>query len=115
MGIGQLLENTFPYFDYISPMVYPSHYSANYDGFAEPETHPYEIVRNEMQKAVLRAQTASTTKEIFRPWLQDFGLRVDYGVDEVKAQVKALNELGIYSWLLWSPSNRYTEGALIRE
>lgn len=26
MGIGQILEDAFPYFDYIMPMVYPSHY-----------------------------------------------------------------------------------------
>ncbi len=120
MGIGQLLENTLPYFDYISPMVYPSHYPSTFDGFAEPEAHPYEVVKFAMQAAVNRAgDLASTTgksipeyKNKLRPWLQDFGLRMTYGPAEVRAQIKATNDTGLTSWMLWSASNKYTKGAL---
>lgn len=112
MGIGQLLENALPYFDYISPMVYPSHYPATFEGFKEPEAHPYEVVRFAMQSAVNRANNASTSPSKLRPWLQDFGLRVDYGANEVRAQIKATNDVGLSSWLLWSASNKYTKGAL---
>jgi hypothetical protein len=31
LGIGQVLEKTLPYFDYVSPMVYPSHYPATFN------------------------------------------------------------------------------------
>src|SRR3989344_6761569 len=34
MGIGQVLEKTLPYFDHVSPMVYPSHYPNGWNGFA---------------------------------------------------------------------------------
>jgi hypothetical protein len=116
MGIGQVLENALPYFDYISPMVYPSHYPPTFEGFIEPEAHPYDVVHFAMQSAVKRAEElASTTgKQVakLRPWLQDFGLKMTYGPEEVKAQIKATNDVGLSSWLLWSASNKYTKGAL---
>lgn len=116
MGIGQVLENALPYFDYVMPMVYPSHYPANYEGFTEPESMPYDIIKISMKSALDRANAlASTTGRTvaeLRPWLQDFGLRVKYGPDEVRAQIKATNDVGLDSWILWSPSNKYTRGAL---
>jgi len=120
MGIGQVLENALPYFDYIMPMVYPSHYPANFQGYKEPESYPYEIITFAMKEAVVRSENlASTTgqskieyKNKLRPWLQDFGLRVKYGATEVRAQIKATNDLGLTSWILWSPSNKYTVSAL---
>ena len=120
MGIGQVLENTLPYFDYIMPMVYPSHYPTNFQGYKEPEAHPYEVVKFAMNEAVVRSEKlASSTgqdlveyKNKMRPWLQDFGLRMTYGSAEVRAQIKATNDVGLTSWILWSPSNKYTKGAL---
>ncbi len=99
------------------PMVYPSHYPATFQGFADPEKHPYEVVHFAMQSAVDRAELlASTTGQKvaqLRPWLQDFGLKMTYGPEEVKAQVKATNDVGLDSWILWSASNKYTKGALV--
>ena len=112
MGIGQVLENALPYFDYIDPMVYPSHYPETFMGYKQPEAHPYEVVKFAMQSAVVRAEKASTTPSKLRPWLQDFGLQMTYGPEEVKAQIKATNEVGLNSWLLWSASNKYTVSAL---
>jgi hypothetical protein len=112
MGIGQILENALPNFDYIDPMVYPSHYPPTFEGFATPEAHPYEIVHYAMESAVNRAIEASTSPDKLRPWLQDFGLQMDYGPEEVKAQIKATNDVGLKSWILWSASNKYTTGAL---
>ena len=116
MGIGQVLENALPYFDYISPMVYPSHYPATFQGFQNPEAHPYEVVQFAMQEGERRAEKfASTTGETvaeLRPWLQDFGLKQTYGSAEVRAQIKATYDVGLDSWLLWSASNKYTRGAL---
>jgi hypothetical protein len=112
MGIGQILENALPNFDYIDPMVYPSHYPPTFEGFADPEAHPYDVVHFAMESAVNRAELASTSKDKLRPWLQDFGLKMNYGPVEVKDQIKATNDVGLNSWILWSASNKYTEGAL---
>ncbi len=119
MGIGQLLENALPYFDYISPMVYPSHYPTSFMGYKNPEQYPYEVIKYTMQSAVTRAKAlASTTGEKvadLRPWLQDFGLTQTYTSTEVLAQIKATYDVGLTSWMLWSASNKYTRGALNAE
>ena len=125
MGIGQILENVLPYFDYIDPMVYPSHYAPDFQGFKDPEAHPYDVVHFAMQSALERANkldliAASSTPAVenthygarLRPWLQDFGLKMDYGPSEVRAQIQATNDIGLSSWILWSASNKYTQGAL---
>jgi hypothetical protein len=120
MGIGQVLTNALPYFDYVSPMVYPSHYPDNFLGFAKPEAHPYDVVHYAMESAVSRAMAlASSTgqdqtayKNKLRPWLQDFGLGMTYTATEVDAQIKATYDVGLTSWLLWSASNKYTTSAL---
>lgn len=112
MGIGQVLEDALPYFDYISPMVYPSHYADIFENIKNPESHPYETVSISMKRAVERAKVASSSPDKFRPWLQDFSLKVGYGAKEVREQIKATNDAGLTSWLLWSASNKYTGTAL---
>ncbi len=109
MGIGQVLEKALPYFDYISPMVYPSHYPPGFQGFKDPEAHPYEMISFTLKSALDRTIKASSTPEKIRPWLQDFGLRVSYSSKDVRAQIKAVNDLGLSSWMVWSPSNKYSK------
>jgi hypothetical protein len=54
MGIGQVLENAFENFDYIAPMVYPSHYANGFIGFNNPADHPYEVIKYSMDRALSR-------------------------------------------------------------
>lgn len=54
VGIGQKIEDAFDYFDYISPMVYPSHYSPNFLGFKNPAEHPYEVIKYTLEQALAR-------------------------------------------------------------
>ena len=115
MGIGQLLENTLPFFDAVSPMIYPSHYPKNFQGFENPAKHPYEVITYAMSEAVNRAVLASSTPKIYRPWIQDFDLGADYGEKEVRDQIRALSDLGIKSYMIWAPSNVYTVSALDKE
>jgi hypothetical protein len=35
LGIGQIIENALAHFDYVAPMVYPSHYPPNFNGPAD--------------------------------------------------------------------------------
>lgn len=134
LNIGQVLERTLPYFDYVAPMVYPSHYPNGFNNWSNPNLFPYEVVKFSMESAVRRAIATSTTvktltntlistttplyaKESFdalklRPWLQDFDYGGDYDIAEVRAQIQATYDAGLDSWMLWAPSNRYTRGAL---
>lgn len=161
LNIGQVLEKAAPHFDFIAPMVYPSHYPPNFHGHPNPNDSPYEVVKFSMDEAVKRflATTtvvalagveplASTTPksgespeeqqavngahaasgqapplypkkawhiEKLRPWLQDFDYGGNYDIAEVKAQIQAVYDAGLTSWMLWAPSNKYTRGALLPE
>ncbi len=112
LGIGQVLENALPYFDYVAPMVYPSHYPPNFMGFARPEEKPYEVVKYALDRARDRTLAASNTPSKIRPWLQDFDLGAIYTPELVRAQINATYDAGLDSWMLWSASNHYTKEAL---
>ncbi len=54
LNIGQVLERALPYFDFIAPMVYPSHYPKGFNGWANPNTVPYALIKYVMDVAVRR-------------------------------------------------------------
>jgi len=137
LSIGQVLERALPYFDFIAPMVYPSHYPHGFMNLGNPNESPYQVVNYAMASAVSRAKASTTPvdglkherigtstpplykKPVYdiqklRPWLQDFDYGGDYGPAEVRTQIQATYDAGLTSWMLWAPSNRYTEGALER-
>ncbi len=60
MGIGQQLDRAEPYFDYIAPMVYPSHFATNFGGFGNPNTHVYQVIQYSMSEAVKRVESTTT-------------------------------------------------------
>lgn len=61
LGIGQVLERALPYFDYIMPMVYPSHYNKGFAGLANVNSDPYKVVHVSMLEAVVRTVAETTT------------------------------------------------------
>ena len=108
MGIGQILEKATPYFDYICPMAYPSHYPDGFHGYKKPAQVPYQIVKVSMDGAVKRLNAQGLPAEKIRPWLQDFNLGAVYTASMVRAEIKAVNDSGLDSWMMWDASNKYT-------
>lgn len=114
LNIGQVLEKALPYFDFVAPMVYPSHYPRGWNGFSDPEEKPYEVIQISMKSAVDRAIAQGINPRKLRPWLQDFALRVPrYGAKEVRAQIQATYDVGLNSWMLWDASNKYQSGGIL--
>ncbi len=111
MGIGQVLERALSYFDYIAPMVYPSHYPKNFIGLPNPATEPYKVIKYAMDSGVARIEAAGFSKTKLRPWLQDFNMGATYTADMIRAQMKATYDAGLDSWMMWDPANTYTVGA----
>ncbi|MDR0823026.1 MAG: putative glycoside hydrolase, partial [Endomicrobium sp.] len=108
MGIGQKIVEMAQWVDYISPMVYPSHYAAGTYGVKEPNKAPYRIVYESMKGAVKKIPAKK-----LRPWLQDFTIfNYKYGKEHVKSQIQACYDNNIGSWLLWNPRCVYTTSAL---
>ncbi len=112
VNIGQFYEYLLPNVDAISPMIYPSHFYAGYKGLKSPEANPYKTIKLSLQDGLNRQKAINNNTEI-RPWLQDFSMSVNYGKSEVEAQIKAAHDLGLDSYLLWDPKNRYTKEALL--
>ncbi|KKT75429.1 MAG: hypothetical protein UW71_C0003G0023 [Parcubacteria group bacterium GW2011_GWB1_44_7] len=110
LNIGQILEVTLPYFDFIAPMVYPSHYPPTFIGLGNPAAEPYKVVRYSLNAAY---QRSSTTPQKIRPWLQDFNLGAVYTAAMVREQIQATYDAGFDSWMLWNAANRYTPAALL--
>jgi hypothetical protein len=115
MGIGQLLENAMPYFDYIDPMVYPSHYINGFMGYEKPALHPYGIVKGQMDSAVERSLAASSSPLLMRPWLQAFDLGAKYTPKMVQDQMRATYDAGLTSWILWNAGSKYDKTALLKD
>ena len=131
MGIGQMIEDAYDSFDYIAPMIYPSHFIKGFIGFDNPGAHPYEVVKYSVEEAVKRLElhertlaqgSATTTPALtleqkervslkLRPWIQDFDLGADYTVEMVRVQMDAIEEAGGgEDYMIWNPSNKYRDG-----
>jgi hypothetical protein len=111
MNIGQLIENAAPYFDYICPMVYPSHYPNGYMGFANPATHPYEVIFKAVKTGRERIEKVTSSIAVIRPWIQDFNMGAVYDSSMIKKEIKANKDGGGVGYLVWDPKNIYTWGA----
>ena len=123
LGIGQVLEKALPYFDYIAPMVYPSHYNKGEYGIANPAADPYQIILHAMNDAKNKIEKFkndltnpedirnSISYTQIRPWIQDFDLGAKYTTDMVKLELKAAKDAGVESWMVWDPANKYHEDA----
>jgi len=111
LGIGQYLEYAYESFDYVAPMIYPSHFANGFIGYKNPADAPYEVIKYSMTKAISRLMTflnpppktvtnadgtktqvpvpLPVNKAKLRPWLQDFNLGAIYDAAKVRAQIDA--------------------------
>lgn len=119
MGIGQQWELITSTVDYISPMMYPSHYGNGSYGLSIPDAYPYETIKYGLEDAIEKNNKVQSNGEsiaIIRPWYQDFTATwvkgyIRYGPEEVLEQIKAGNELGIDEYLIWNAGNNYSINA----
>ncbi len=117
--LGQNFETALKHFDYVAPMIYPSHYAPGTFGYKNPAAHPGPVIREALLGAITLAdsvasstgQATSTMRAKIRPWYQDFSMGATYTAELVKAQIDAGNKLGVTSYMMWNASNKYTGGA----
>ncbi|MAF14165.1 MAG: sugar fermentation stimulation protein [Parcubacteria group bacterium] len=109
LNIGQRFDDAAPNFDFIAPMVYPSHYPSGFEGFANPAAHPYEVIYRSLIQVEDRLVDSRAQ---LRPWLQDFDLGAVYTPEMIRLQKQATYDGGGNGWFLWNASNNYTVGGL---
>lgn len=104
--LGQQIDLLAANCDVISPMLYPSHFSDNFDGYAKPGDHPYYFIREGCKKVM----EITGKKALVRPWLQAFAWRTSgFNASYIVEQVRASNDSGAYGYLFWNASNKYGE------
>jgi len=94
--IGQSLEGISDYVDFISPMLYPSHYVEDYY-----KADPYRVVTEGLASGMARVETPC------RPFLQAFALSIPDGMtleDYIRAEIEAAQDAGADGYLFWNPS-----------
>src|SRR5438132_1149963 len=114
LGIGQVWEDFIAVADVRRPVVYPSHYYRGAYGFARPNAEPYRVVRMALREALDRSRPRGSSAES-RPDPQAFtlGRRLPrYTPFEIREQIRAAEELGITSWVLWNPRSVYQRDSL---
>jgi len=97
--IGQSLEGVSPYLDFVSPMLYPSHYVEE-----SYQSDPYGVVR----KALTGARERVAAR--FRPFLQAFDMKRPAGMSletYIAEQIRAAQEAGADGYLFWHPACDY--------
>lgn len=109
MNIGQRLEDALDHFDYICPMMYPSHYPAGHLGLKNPAASPAMVIENGLK---LGAPRFKDQRARLRPWLQAFNLGAVYGAENIRAEINTTEKYTEDGWLLWNAVNRYTSAGL---
>lgn len=97
-GIGQHLESLAETVDFISPMVYPSHYSNGSFGYKYPNNFPYEVVSAALNDGINRG----IEKEKIRPFLQGFW----HDSKDIQLNIKAAENKNL-DWIIWNNSSQY--------
>jgi len=100
-GIGQNLETIIENVDFLSPMVYPSHYSKGSFGYQNPNRNPYGVITSALDDALQRG-----VEEVkLRPFLQGFW----HSDAEVQENIRAAEDKNL-DWIIWNVSSSYNLG-----
>ncbi len=135
MGIGQIIQSAYKYFDYVCPMVYPSHYATGFIGYEYPAAYPYQVIAYSLSHALTKLTAmgnppvatltpTSSCAEVYdegaipptklRPWLQDFDLGpagapgTIYTADMVREEKRA-----VYDTVDTTSSSQYYDGWML--
>jgi hypothetical protein len=111
-NLGQDPNELAKHCEFLSAMVYPSHYDAGFMGFDEPGAHP-ELVGLGVKHMLSGMSAADESggrgpRAKIRPWLQAMRFNSpNYGAGYIQTEIRTGDEAGASGWLLWNPGQRY--------
>jgi len=109
MNIGQRLIDAVNVVDYVSPMLYPSHYPVGHLGLTNPADNPGLVIAHDMEEGIPRF---TGTRAEVRPWIQAFNLGAVYDGAKIREEIDAVEKYSSAGWMLWNASNRYSDAGL---
>jgi hypothetical protein len=103
--IGQNIQLFASSIDAICPMVYPSHFVPFPQHFATP----YETVYNSLNRVKLMFGNNPPFKIIAYIELSNYHFPMSKAktLEYIKAQIRAVKNVGAEGWFAWSPHNKY--------
>jgi hypothetical protein len=108
-NLGQDPNALAQHCEFLSAMVYPSHYDPGFMGFEEPGAHPELVglgVKHMLAGMDEHGVPASHAK--IRPWLQAMRHNSsNYGAGYIQDEIRTGDHAGASGWLLWNPGQVY--------
>lgn len=95
--IGQNIETFAAYFDYVAPMIYPSHYGKWYLGFQVPDNHPYEIFDDSIKKSISRINNFNIDLKTAK--LENRTVMFPWDISATQQNIKNIDISKIRPWL----------------
>jgi hypothetical protein len=95
--------------EFLSAMVYPSHYDPGFMGYEQPGDHP-ELVGMGVKHMIADMDEAgvSGSRAKIRPWLQAMRHKSsNYGAGYIQDEIRTGDKAGGSGWLLWNPGQVY--------
>jgi hypothetical protein len=103
--IAQDIAGMAEYLDYVSPMIYPSHWGPGEYDVNDPNRQPYDIIYRSLEDFQTIVEGTDTRVV---PWLEDTAYRAYDRPFHVREQIRATLDRGIDEWLMWDPVVGYT-------
>jgi hypothetical protein len=104
-NLGQDPTELAKHSEYLSAMVYPSHYDAGFMGLSDPGAHP-ELVG--LGVSHLKEALGEGAHAKIRPWLQAMRQGAStYGASYIQEEIRSGDRAGAAGYLLWNPAQIY--------
>ena len=109
-NLGQDPVELAQHSEFLSAMVYPSHFDPGFMGLENPADHPELVglgVKHMLAEMEERGLDLSKVAKI-RPWLQAMRhTTTNYGAGYIQEQIRTSDKAGGAGWLLWNPGQVY--------
>lgn len=102
---GQDIVALSYYCDVLCPMIYPSHFFHNFDGYSDPGDAPEHFIHVALDRF---NQATQDTGVIIRPWLQAFAWHTKtFSPAYIRIQVETARKMNADGFMLWNARNVY--------
>lgn len=109
-NLGQDPVELAKHAEFLSAMVYPSHYDEGFMGLEQPGDHPELVgmgVKHMRAEMLERGLDLDKVAKI-RPWLQAMRHKSsNYGPGYIQDEIRSGDKAGATGWLLWNPGQVY--------